>query len=502
MPLALNAQNTLEVFTTPHGGDGLTSAPAEATLLHDNLPPGVGFLQPSAGAFVRQTITVQAQATDGGSGVASLVLSADAQALTATLSPAPPAPSVTTTATWNTAAVPDGTHTITATATDRAGNSASAARSVIVDNTPPDTQITDGPAAQISTTTATFTFTGTDNLTPVANLQFAWLLDGGAFSAFSPTTTATFSNLTAGSHTFQVKARDLAGNEDPTPAQRQFTVTLLTVRITAPAAGATVPTGSLLVRGTVNAGGAEVGVAVNGIPTAVQGTGFAALIPVTPDTTSLTAVATTTTGATASHTVAITVSGTLASATTLLVSPQSGVVPLTVRFSLPRVPGATIGLDFDGNGTVDFAGPSLEGQTFTYTLPGIYFPRAMVTDAGGTQSTVTAVVNVLAPDQMDALLKGKWNAMKTALIRNDIVGALQFFTPEQQPRFRTLFTDLSAQIAQIAQDMQDIQLVYVIENTAKYRLRRTQPYGGQLVTITYYVYFIQDGTGLWSIEGF
>src|SRR5438067_1112924 len=39
IPLTLNAENTLEIFTTSHRGDGLTGAPAEATVRHDNVPP-------------------------------------------------------------------------------------------------------------------------------------------------------------------------------------------------------------------------------------------------------------------------------------------------------------------------------------------------------------------------------------------------------------------------------------------------------------------------------
>ena len=51
---------------------------------------------------------------------------------------------MTATATWNTTTVADGAHTLSATATDRAGNPATATRVVTVDNTPPDTQITSG----------------------------------------------------------------------------------------------------------------------------------------------------------------------------------------------------------------------------------------------------------------------------------------------------------------------------------------------------------------------
>jgi len=195
-------------------------------LLPDTQGPEVTFLAPAASAFVRGTVTVQAQATDPGSGVASLTLSADSQPLSATLVPPPPAPSVTATASWNTLTVADGAHTLTAATTDQQGNPGSATRVVTVDNTPPDTQITGGPSGTITVTSATFTFTGTDGLTPPASLEFAWRLDGGAFSAFSSATSATFTNLAEGAHSFEVKARDQAGNEDATPASRSFTVSL------------------------------------------------------------------------------------------------------------------------------------------------------------------------------------------------------------------------------------------------------------------------------------
>src|SRR5207249_3326805 len=217
--------NTLEVFATSHAGHGLTSRPAEVTILHDDSPPMVKFVQPAPSAYVRQTVTVQAQASDANK-VASLALTADAQALTATLTPTlpPPAASVTARASFNTRTVPDGTHTLGATATDQAGNPATATRVVIVDNSPPDTFITGSPSGEINVPTATFSFSGADNLTPVSNLQFAWRLDGGAFTPFTLVTTASFSGLAEGPHTFEVKALDLAGNEDLTPASRTFTV--------------------------------------------------------------------------------------------------------------------------------------------------------------------------------------------------------------------------------------------------------------------------------------
>jgi hypothetical protein len=216
----------LEVFATAHGGDGLTSAPATATIEADGEAPALVFRAPAAGAHVRQAVTVEVQASDSGSQVASLALTVDGQPLSAVLAPAPPAEIVTATATWQTASVADGAHTLGATASDGAGNAGSVSRVVIADNTAPETLITEGPSGEVGETTATFTFAGTDTLTGTAELRFAWRLDGGTFTAFSPATTATLTGLTEGSHTFEVKARDQAGNEDPTPASRSFAVSL------------------------------------------------------------------------------------------------------------------------------------------------------------------------------------------------------------------------------------------------------------------------------------
>jgi hypothetical protein len=87
----------------------------------------------------------------------------------------------------------------------------------VVDSTPPDTTLTN--IASPTNDTPTFSFSGSDN---VGVTGFECQVDTAGFVACtSPFTTAA---LPDGSHTFQVRAKDAAGNVDPTPASQTFTV--------------------------------------------------------------------------------------------------------------------------------------------------------------------------------------------------------------------------------------------------------------------------------------
>jgi glucose/arabinose dehydrogenase len=86
------------------------------------------------------------------------------------------------------------------------------------DTTPPDTFIQSGPSGTIKQNNAEFTFSGSDNVTPAANLTFQCKLDGGAYSACS--SPKKYTKLAVGSHIFSVRATDASGNTDVTPDSR------------------------------------------------------------------------------------------------------------------------------------------------------------------------------------------------------------------------------------------------------------------------------------------
>ena len=85
------------------------------------------------------------------------------------------------------------------------------------DDVAPDTAITSASGAKQS---VTYAFSGTDNYTSPAGLRFECKLDSGSFALCkSP---KTFSPITGGRHTVQVRAIDEAGNVDPSPAVREI----------------------------------------------------------------------------------------------------------------------------------------------------------------------------------------------------------------------------------------------------------------------------------------
>ena len=118
-----------------------------------------------------------------------------------------------------TASLADGAHTFEVRATDPAGNvdPTPASLSFTVDTAAPQTTIDSGPSGLTNDETPTFTFSASE-----AGSTFECRIDAGAWGSCStPETTAS---LTDGAHTFEVRATDLAGNVDPTPASRSFTV--------------------------------------------------------------------------------------------------------------------------------------------------------------------------------------------------------------------------------------------------------------------------------------
>ncbi len=120
----------------------------------------------------------------------------------------------------------DGSHKFEVRAVDHAGNADAtpAVATWTVDTTAPDTQISANPPALSSSAKATFAFSGNDGSgSGVASYQCR--LDSSEAKDWASCTSSTeYTGLADGSHTFEVRAIDQAGNADATPAVSTWTV--------------------------------------------------------------------------------------------------------------------------------------------------------------------------------------------------------------------------------------------------------------------------------------
>jgi thermitase len=116
--------------------------------------------------------------------------------------------------------LPNGSHTFEVRATDSASNvdpSPASHTWTIDDTTPPETTITSGPSDGSTTgSTTSFHFSTSED-----GSTFQCNLDGIGWESCIPP--KKYTNLSSGSHTFEVRAEDVAGNTS-TPASRTWTV--------------------------------------------------------------------------------------------------------------------------------------------------------------------------------------------------------------------------------------------------------------------------------------
>jgi Ca2+-binding RTX toxin-like protein len=115
----------------------------------------------------------------------------------------------------------DGRHSVSIVATTGVeADPTPAVRAFTVDATPPDTSIVDGPAdgAVVNDDAPSFSWASTED-----GSTFACSADGQPLASCD---LAFATGAAAGRHSFSVTATDAAGNVDPTPATRTFTISL------------------------------------------------------------------------------------------------------------------------------------------------------------------------------------------------------------------------------------------------------------------------------------
>ncbi len=276
----------------------------------------------------------------------------------------------------------------------------------------------------------------------------------------------------------------------------------ITLTVISPVTGGTSNRPDILVRGTVaNTTGNETGVTINGTVATVYGNQFVLNhLPLSEGSNTITAISTDTSGNTAM--VSITANAVISTPhITLNANITSGVAPLTTYFSVaPSMPNAvsTYQMDFEGNGIIDYTGTTFDNISFAYDAEGIYFPTIAVIDEQNNTYTDTIAIAVLNHTAIDALLKGKWNAMKMALANRDVEGAVGYFIDRSKDRYRTIFEVLRDQLPVITGTFVEFSIVEVYDNTAEYEVVANE----NGVLYSYPGVFIKDGNGIWKFKDF
>ncbi|HEY7587508.1 MAG TPA: Ig-like domain-containing protein [Thermoplasmata archaeon] len=220
--------NTIEVVATDAAGN-FASVTKSVTL--DTTPPALTVDEPTAGSLIGESVVTVSGTTEAGASVAVNGV----------------AVAVDSSGDWSAdLALSDGAQTITATATDAAGNHATVTRSVTVDTTAPGITLT-APAEPLTNSDSVV-------VSGIVSDPGASVTVNGNAATVNPTTGAFTTTLTLadGVQTITVVATDDAGNEGTATAIITVDTAAPSVTVSAPADGFDTDTSTVVVSGTVD----------------------------------------------------------------------------------------------------------------------------------------------------------------------------------------------------------------------------------------------------------
>lgn len=319
---------------------------------------------------------------------------------------------------------------------------------------------------------------------------FIFITRAGTFTGTEPAAIETIRNAWAG------RFASLTGGKgsiaDVTPS--------ISMNITSPLDGESITKPFVSARGTIiNASGKETGITVNGLVATVIGNQFfAEHVPLAEGANSITVTATDTAGTTATSTAMVS-AATTGKYIRLLPVIASGIAPLEVTLRLDgsfSIDNSSISAM--GPGTVELISSTAEEYRFRLLVEGSYTFTAMAANSEGTTYQDTVTITVINREQVDRLLKAKWEGMKTAFGSRDIEGSAAYFAEGARDACRQHFTRLSQYLPQMAADMGEVRLIKISEWLAEYDLRTIR----NGATYSFQVLFMKDRDGIWRLRSF
>ncbi len=196
---------------------------------------------------------------------------------------------------------------------------------------------------------------------------------------------------------------------------------------------------------------------------------------------------------------------------TAVILPVQGPVPLEVAaMCLPCAEDRLVVAAFDpGDGTPEMSAESPEGTAHTYRTPGKFRATVRLRDRQGQTRTHSASVTAMTAGGFEAELRGRWLAMKAALLRGKMSEALECVHSESRPdrrqelanltragrqRIEQMFVDLEFEARQQGKD-----LAFEARERGSVRFLRPMPgTRGTLIEVE----FEPDYDGLWRMSRF
>lgn len=389
--------------------------------------------------------------------------------------------------------LPQGPNSITVSATDLSGNTATEVINVTVDSRAPvplniskllSTQPSSGQAA----------FTGTaGTVEPGTSVQFTNSTTSTTITVVADSSGAFSQTISANNgDVIQISLVDAAGNSSDSLSYTVGTQ----IQIISPVQNATTNREDTVVFGVFN-GASGSGVTIDTQPACLYGnTFYINQYPLAPGSNTLTATLTEPSGVSDQHSVQITRNGT--PDLTFRVDNDCGIAPLQVNFKLGII-GINvqhIDIDLDGNGIPDITTTDTNSAiAHTYTMPGVYPVTAWVLDDQGIERAL--YLNIIVQDEtiQNDLFQQIWSNFTTALTAGDSGTALQSIGSPSREYFGPIMEALSANLPEIAGDLSGIHKIQINEDTAEYAVMTVVD--GQVRTFV--VTFIKDKDGIWRI---
>ena len=289
------------------------------------------------------------------------------------------------------------------------------------------------------------------------------------------------------------------------------TANCFAVSIDAPLADATINQTTMEVQGTVTTSSSKpVGVIVNQQAAKVFGSAYAVDgVPVREGTgtlgpTTVVAEATNACGLQASASIQVQTTEAPTNQVQLRVSPDRNVAPseVTLRVSLDLdQPLALIQWDYQGDGMIDAQGPDLLEQTVTFTQPGLYLPKVIVTDDVGDTFEAMAVVLVEDAVAFETMLNVEWSGMMDALAQGDIEQALTHIHSRKREVMRHDWTVLKDHLSELA-TVFTVPLQLTDGNDVRVVMQVLTPITLGTMQFPLEVEFVLDVDGQWRIRSF